>query len=109
MIQSSESYKLDLLQRMIGGENMQKFADLVVFCNDGVAWTSKLLMSAASEMVREAFSQLDVLQGETTSIVLPDITKQEFNIFCVNPDCTKPSYSWPWKVFSDKKCKSCKL
>ena len=81
VIQSPESYKLDLLQRMICDENMQKFADLVVFCSDGVAWTSRLLMSAASEMIREAFSQLDILQGDTTSIVLPDITKQEFNIF----------------------------
>ena len=80
-ILSADSYKLDLLQRMFEGENMQSFADLVVFCNDGVAWTSRLLMSAASEMIREAYNQLDVLQGETTSIVLPDITKQEFNIF----------------------------
>ena len=80
-ILSSDSYKLDLLQRMFEEQNMQSFSDLVVFCNDGVAWTSRLLMSAASEMVREVFSQLDNLQGESTSIILPDISKQEFNIF----------------------------
>ena len=81
LIQSPENYKLNLLQTMFKKENLQKFADLVVFCCDGVAWTSKLLLSASSIMIREAFGQLDRLQNETTCLVLPDITKKEFSIF----------------------------
>ena len=81
LIQSPENYKLTLLQTMFRKESMNRFADLVVFCRDGVAWTSKLLMSASSTMVREAFSELDNLQNETSSLVLPDISQHEFNVF----------------------------
>ena len=84
LIQASErpeDYKLTLLQQMFANERIKSFLDLVVFCCDGVTWTSKLLMSASSIMVRDAFSQLDNLQNETTCIVLPDISKVEFCIF----------------------------
>ena len=81
LIQSPENYKITLLRAMFNVESMQKFADLAVFCCDGVTWTSKLLISASSWMLRDAFNQMDGFHQDTTCIMLPDITKNEFQIF----------------------------
>ena len=90
LIQFPENYKLTLLQSMFdssGGKHgsaggMNNFYDLAVFCSDGVAWTSKLLIAAASSMVKDAFDQMDGYgHHDASCLVLPDVTKNEFKTF----------------------------
>ena len=51
--------------------------DLCVFCSDGVCWTSKLILAAASPPVRAALATTP----DDTCIILPDVTKAEFFAF----------------------------
>ena len=51
--------------------------DLCVFCSDGVCWTSKLILAAASPPVRAALAATP----DDTCIILPDVTKAEFFAF----------------------------
>ncbi len=53
--------------------------DLAVFCRDGVAWTSRLIMASVSPMLLEALSSSDSSDG--ACLVLPDVSKLEFSSF----------------------------
>merc|ERR1719376_1763849 len=62
---------------------MEAWADLPVFCSDGLCWTSKLIMSAVSpgvvETALESLSEHQLVEG--TCLILPDVDKTEFATF----------------------------
>lgn len=79
IIQHSQTYRRELLEVI---ENnlvnlSEKYADLPIFCQDGVVWSSKLVLASASGFIK------DLLLGvnEDTCLVLPFMTKDEFLTF----------------------------
>ena len=78
IIQGQDDYKVQLLQSIMDTES----ADLSVFCSDGVGWTSKLIMAAASPTIKAALESLgESLSLEGTCLILPDVTRLEFSTF----------------------------
>ncbi len=71
---SAENYALELLENV--RSEFGAFLDLAVFCRDGLVWSSRLLLSAVSPLIRNALSN-----NEESSIVLPQISKLDFSVF----------------------------
>ncbi len=84
LLQSPPSYKLELLNAMHGSSSTGGgLLDFPVFCRDGLAWSSRLLLTAMSPMLREALSGAGADQGAESCIVLPDVSRAEFNAFAM--------------------------
>ena len=81
VIQSPEDYKRKLLEDMY--ENLIKYtenySDLPIFCSDGVIWSNKLLLSAASPFIKDLL--LDVQLVDSTCLIIPHMTKKDFTTF----------------------------
>ena len=81
VIQSPEDYKRKLLEDMY--ENLIKYtenySDLPIFCSDGVIWSNKLLLSAASPFIKDML--LDVHMVDSTCLIIPHMTKKDFLTF----------------------------
>ena len=81
VIQSPEDYKRKLLEDMY--ENLIKYtenySDLPIFCSDGVIWSNKLLLSAASPFIKDLL--LDVHLVDSTCLIIPHMTKKDFTTF----------------------------
>lgn len=75
IIQSPENYKMSLLQTLQDETLTEPYCDLAIFCHDGVAWSSRLLMAASSPMMK------DVLSDEESCVVIPSISRAEFAAF----------------------------
>ena len=41
IIQGQDDYKIQLLQAVMDKDSMERWADLAVFCRDGMAWSSQ--------------------------------------------------------------------
>ncbi len=81
LLQTLPSYKIDLLQSMLSFGGASSLMDLPVFCRDGVAWSSRLLLSAMSPMLKEALAASGSDEGAESAIVLPEISRAEFSAF----------------------------
>ena len=57
----------------------EKYADLAIFCSDGVVWSSKLILASASSFVKDLLSGVPNI--DDTCLVLPHMTKVEFLTF----------------------------
>ena len=81
VIQPPDSYRREILEIIHTNlvKNSEKYADLAIFCSDGVAWTSKLILSSASPFVKDLL--LDVPNLDDTCLVIPHMTKLEFITF----------------------------
>ena len=55
--------------------------DLPVFCRDGVAWSSRLVVASMSPMLREALSSAGPDEGAESCLVLPEVSRAEFCAF----------------------------
>jgi hypothetical protein len=79
--QSPENYRREMLETFHWNLTRKgdRYADLAIFCSDGIAWSSKLLLSAASKFIRDLL--LDVPGVDDTCLVLPHLTKAEFMTF----------------------------
>ena len=81
VIQSPEDYKRKLLEYMY--ENLIKYtenySDLPIFCSDGVIWSNKLLLAAASPFIKDLL--LDVQLVDSTCLIIPHMTKKDFTTF----------------------------
>ncbi len=78
LLQSHPNYKLDLLQAM-SADCGETLFDLPVFCSDGPAFSSRVLLAAASPMMKGILSEF---QGTTDScLVIPELTRAEFITF----------------------------
>ncbi len=80
LLQSHPEYKWDLLHSMLDLDTSGCALDFPVFCGDGVAWSSRLLLAAMSPMLKEALSGAEQGTGESC-LVLPDVTRAEFTTF----------------------------
>lgn len=78
LLQTPTNYKMDLLQAIYQGVSDKTF-DFPIFCQDGVIWSNKLLLTSVSTFVKTMLSEL----GEhiETCIILPELTKMEFMTF----------------------------
>lgn len=94
LIQPPESYRrelLDLIEANLTKCN-EKYADLAIFCSDGIVWSSKLVLASASTFVKDLL--LSVPNIDDTCLVLPFMTKLEFLTFqsaLFSKDDTQPS------------------
>ena len=80
VIQSPEDYKRKLLEDMY--ENLinysENYSDLPIFCSDGVIWSNKLLLSAASQFIKDMLLDVD---ADSTCLIIPHMTKKDFLTF----------------------------
>ena len=60
-------------------QRSEKYSDLAIFCNDGVVWSSKLILASASPFMKDLL--LDVPNMDDTCLVLPSMTRLEFMTF----------------------------
>ena len=57
----------------------EKYADLAIFCSDGIVWSSKLILASASPFIKDLLSSVPNI--DDTCLVLPHMTKVEFLTF----------------------------
>ena len=69
---------LEFVERVLIKES-EKYADLAIFCSDGIAWSSKLILASASPFIKDVLSS--VPNNDDTCLVLPHMTKVEFLTF----------------------------
>ena len=69
---------LEFVERVLIKES-EKYADLAIFCSDGIAWSSKLILASASSFVKDLLSSVPNI--DDTCLVLPHMTKVEFLTF----------------------------
>jgi hypothetical protein len=82
LLQSHEEYRSDLLHSMLSPDDSPSSClDFPVFCRDGVGWSSRLLLSAMSPMLREALSGAGADEGGQSCLILPDVDRAEFLTF----------------------------
>merc|ERR1712029_375337 len=80
IIQGQDDYKVQLLRSCVRQlEAAGTGSDLSVFCSDGVCWTSKLIVSAASSTLKTALSEIGDTQE--SCLILPHVTKADFSAF----------------------------
>ncbi len=94
LIQPPDSYRRELLEIIEDNlyKRSEKYADLAIFCSDGIVWTSKLVLASASAFVKELL--LSVPSMDDTCLVVPNMTKVEFLTFqsaLFSKDDTQPS------------------
>ena len=78
LLQTPSNYKMDLLHAIRSCVS-DKLFDFPVFCADGVVWSNKLLLTAASKVVRTAL--LDVADPSEACLIVPEVNKMEFTSF----------------------------
>ena len=93
-IQSPETYRREILgfiqENLL--RNSEKYADLAIFCSDGIVWSSKLVLASASQFLKEIL--LSIPNPDDTCLVMPHMTKSEFLTFqeaLFAPDESQPS------------------
>ena len=69
---------MEFVERVLIKES-EKYADLAIFCSDGIAWSSKLILASASPFIKDVLSS--VPNNDDTCLVLPHMTKVEFLTF----------------------------
>ena len=69
---------LEFVERVLIKES-ERYADLAIFCSDGIAWSSKLILASASPFIKDVLSS--VPNNDDTCLVLPHMTKVEFLTF----------------------------
>ena len=81
VIQSADDYRKNLLENMYEhlAKYAENYADLAIFCADGVVWSNKLLLSAASPYIKDML--LDVPIVDDTCLIIPHMTKRDFLTF----------------------------
>jgi len=93
-IQSPETYRREILgfiqENLL--RNSEKYADLAIFCSDGIVWSSKLVLASASQFLKDIL--LSIPNPDDTCLVMPHMTKSEFLTFqeaLFAPDESQPS------------------
>ena len=69
---------LEFIETVLTKES-EKYADLAIFCSDGVVWSSKLILASASSFVKDLLASVPNI--DDTCLVLPHMTKVEFLTF----------------------------
>ena len=97
-VQRPDDYKREILGFI--QENLlkksEKYADLAIFCSDGIVWSSKLVLASASTFLKEIL--LSIPNPDDTCLVMPHMTKLEFLTFqqvLFAPDDSQPTDMFP--------------
>ena len=97
-IQSAETYRREILvfiqENLL--RNSEKYADLAIFCSDGIVWSSKLVLASASTFLKEIL--LSIPNQDDTCLVMPHMTKREFLTFqeaIFAPEESQPNDMFP--------------
>ncbi len=80
-IQSPENYRREMLDAFHKNltEKGEGYADFPVFCNDGIVWSSKFILAAASPMIKGILE--DIGPVDDTCLVIPSLSRDEFVAF----------------------------
>ena len=80
-VQGPEDYKREMLINIY--DHLMKYAenysDLPIFCADGVVWSNKLLLSAASPYIKDVLLGVPIV--DDTCLIIPHMTKKDFMTF----------------------------